>query len=340
MSKILITGGCGFVGTNVALNLSKNSEVYCIDNLVKPESKNNEKLLISNGLNVINQDITNKDEMGKIIKKLLPDYLIHLGAQVAMSSSIDDPINDLNINLLGTFNILDSLRSFSPDTKLINISTNKVYGDLFWDELSEKEKRYHSKNHSKGYSENTPLSFSGPYGCSKGAAEQYVLDYYKTYNINTTSLRLSTIYGPNQYATYNQGWIGWFLGEVYKKQNEKVLEISMHGNGKQVRDILYINDFINLINIIISDFEKVNGEVFNIGGSLNNSISIIELLDFSREFFNLKGDYKLIKKDWRLADQRFYVSDIDKISKLTGWNPKVSLNEGLKEFSDWISERN
>ena len=203
-----------------------------------------------------------------------------------MTDSIEDPQNDFNINFVGTFNLINAINNFSKQTKFINISTNKVYGDLVWDELEELETRFLSIQNNDGYDENTPLSFSGPYGCSKGSAEQYVLDYKKTFDLNTTSLRLSTIYGPNQYATFNQGWIGWFLQYINENKYKEIIEVPVHGNGKQVRDILFIDDFVELIILIINNFEQVNGEVFNIGGSLKNSLSIIELLQKSKIYLN------------------------------------------------------
>lgn len=334
--KILITGGCGFVGSNVALGLSHEHKVFCLDNLSKNESKLNKVLLQKNAIKVIEGNISDEKFINNLIADLKPNFIIHLAAQVAMSSSIENPINDFNINLLGTFNLLNSIKKHSINTKFLNISTNKVYGDLLWDKLKEEEKRYTSLKFVNGYDEMTPISFSGPYGCSKGSAEQYVIDYSNTFNLQTTSLRLSTIYGPNQYATFNQGWIGWFLSEINFQKNKNKVELSIHGNGKQVRDILYIDDFTKLIIFILSDFDKFNGQVFNVGGSKNQSISILELFDKSKNIFDISKEFKVHKKNWRVADQRFYISDISKIKKFSGWVPETNLDSGLEKFSNWI----
>ena len=338
MKKILITGGCGFVGTNLAINLNGEYEIFVLDNFSKKESKNNTSLLNENGIKIIEQDIVNKSEIENIIKELIPDSVIHLGAQVAMSESIINPMADFETNVIGTLNILESLKQYSENTKLINVSSNKVYGDIAWDEIDENSTRYFSKKYKNGYNEEIPISFSGPYGCSKGSAEQYVLDYKNTFNLNTTSLRLSTIYGPNQYSTYNQGWVGWFLNEVYRQNLNSKIEISIHGNGKQVRDILYIDDFCSLITNLLDNFENVSGEAFNIGGSISNSISILELLNYSKDLFKLTGDFNFEFKDWREADQKYYASNIEKIKKATSWHPKIMKEEGISLYSDWLIE--
>ena len=339
MKKILITGGCGFVGTNLSINLNKEYEIFALDNFSKKESRNNLKLLSDRDIKVIEQDIVNKSEVENIIKDLMPDSIIHLGAQVAMSESITNPLGDFETNVIGTLNILESLKQYSENTKLINVSSNKVYGDIAWDEIDENSTRYFSKKYKNGYNEEIPISFSGPYGCSKGSAEQYVLDYKKTFNLKTTSLRLSTIYGPNQYSTYNQGWVGWFLNEVYKQTSKNKIEISIHGDGKQVRDILYIDDFCNLINNLLQNFDNVSGEVFNIGGGNNNSISILELLNYSKEIFKVSADFDLALKEWRTADQKYYASNIEKINKYTSWKPETNKEEGINLYSKWLKSK-
>ena len=337
--KILITGGCGFVGSNLALKLDPEHEIHSLDNFSKSESKLNEGLLQKRDIPVVKGSISDKEFVDDLIKDLKPDCVIHLAAQVAMTDSIEDPQNDFNINFLGTFNLINAINNFYKQTKFINISTNKVYGDLVWDELEELETRFLSIQNNDGYDENTPLSFSGPYGCSKGSAEQYVLDYKKTFDLNTTSLRLSTIYGPNQYATFNQGWIGWFLQYINDNKYKEIIEVPVHGNGKQVRDILFIDDFVELIILIINNFEQVNGEVFNIGGSLKNSLSIIELLQKSKNIFELNSEFEISEKEWRPADQRFYVSNISKINKKLDWIPKTNLDIGLESFAGWLLKK-
>lgn len=337
--KILITGGCGFVGSNLALKLDPEHEIHSLDNFSKSESKLNEGLLQKRDIPVVKGSISDKEFVDNLIKDLKPDCVIHLAAQVAMTDSIEDPQNDFNINFVGTFNLINAINNFSKQTKFINISTNKVYGDLVWDELEELETRFLSIQNNDGYDENTPLSFSGPYGCSKGSAEQYVLDYKKTFDLNTTSLRLSTIYGPNQYATFNQGWIGWFLQYINENKYKEIIEVPVHGNGKQVRDILFIDDFVELIILIINNFEQVNGEVFNIGGSLKNSLSIIELLQKSKNIFELNSEFEISEKEWRPADQRFYVSNVSKINKKLDWIPKTNLDIGLESFAGWLLKK-
>ena len=337
--KILITGGCGFVGSNLALKLDPEHEIHSLDNFSKSESKLNEGLLQKRDIPVVKCSISDKEFVDDLIKDLKPDCVIHLAAQVAMTDSIEDPQNDFNINFVGTFNLINAINNFSKQTKFINISTNKVYGDLVWDELEELETRFLSIQNNDGYDENTPLSFSGPYGCSKGSAEQYVLDYKKTFDLNTTSLRLSTIYGPNQYATFNQGWIGWFLQYINENKYKEIIEVPVHGNGKQVRDILFIDDFVELIILIINNFEQVNGEVFNIGGSLKNSLSIIELLQKSKNIFELNSEFEISEKEWRPADQRFYVSNVSKINKKLDWIPKTNLDIGLESFAGWLLKK-
>ncbi len=337
--KILITGGAGFIGTNLALSLCKKYDVYSLDNLFKQESNNNLSLLENNNVNFINGDIRDKSLIKKIISEHNFDSIFHLAAQVAMSKSILDPELDFDINVNGTFNILNAIvnENSNPNLKFINVSTNKVYGDLSWDKLSESDKRFNSVNFENGYNENTQLKFSSPYGCSKGSAEQYVLDYSDTFGLNTVSIRLSSIFGINQYFTYDQGWIGWFINEFLKFKNDGSYSIQILGNGKQVRDILYINDLINLFHKILdTDFEILQKTVFNVGGGLENSLSIIELLTFLKEYFNLDYELNLDNKNWRSSDQKFYISDLGLVSNTFDWEPKSNLNEKLIEYLNWI----
>ena len=337
--KILITGGAGFIGTNLALRLSKKYHVFSLDNLYKKEINNNLALLKQNKVDFINGDIRDKSFINNLISENKFNSIFHLAAQVAMSKSIEDPELDFDINVNGTLNLLNSIvnKNSNPNLKFINVSTNKVYGDLTWDKLLESNKRFQSENFIDGYDENLQLNFSSPYGCSKGSAEQYVLDYSETYGLNTMSIRLSSIFGINQYFTYEQGWIGWFINEFLKFKNDKDHEIEILGNGKQVRDILYIDDLLNLFEKIIDkDFNKLNNKVFNVGGGTTNSLSIIELLDFFHEYYDLNYEYKTINKGWRLSDQRFYISNLNSVKSTFDWEPNSDLKTKLIEYLNWI----
>jgi len=337
--KILITGGAGFIGSNLALKLSKNYDVYSLDNFHKSESKKNIKNLEKNKIKFIECDIRDKEKLFKIIDENEFSVIFHFAAQVAMTKSIEDPELDFEINVNGTLNLLNALVKFSPETKFVNISSNKVYGDLFWDDLKEEEKRYVSSKFKNGYNEETQLEFSGPYGCSKGAAEQYVLDYKKTFGVKSLSLRLSTIFGMNQFFTFDQGWIGWFISEFIKFNNNDIDQITIQGDGKQVRDILFINDLVELFEKIIDkDFTDLSQNYFNVGGGVKNSLSIIELLDFLKKYFKSDKEIVISKNNFRLGDQKYYVSDIKKVSSNFDWVPKTNIEAGIVQYLNWIQK--
>ena len=335
--KILITGGAGFIGSNLAMELHNNFEVYCLDNFFKSESRMNIKKLEDKNINIIDCDLRNNDKVYSIIKDIDFHTIFHLGAQVAMTKSVEDPVLDFETNVLGTLNLLNSMVELKRKSKFVNICSNKVYGDLSWDNLSEQKTRYNSMGFQNGYHEEIKLEFSGPYGCSKGSAEQYVLDYKRTFDLNTVSLRLSTIFGMNQFFTFDQGWIGWFINEYIRFNNDEINEINIQGDGKQVRDILFIDDLVNLFKKIIEkDFSNLTQNYFNVGGGINNSISIIELLDFLSDYFKSSKEINIRTNEWRKGDQKFYVSNLDTIHKNFDWLPSIDMKEGIVKYLNWI----
>ena len=336
--NILLTGGFGFVGTNLLLDLKKKYNVYIVDNFYKKDSKENFKRFQNECYEFYKFSITNSKKIEDLFKIVKFKSVINLAAQVAMTKSVENPMNDFKTNVVGTINLLEALRKFSKDTMFFNISSNKVYGDMEWDKLIEKRYRYESIKFKNGYDETVPLDFSGPYGCSKGSAEQYVLNYSKIYNLQTVSFRLSTIYGVNQYSTYDQGWIGWFINEMINNQSNDY-NLSVHGSGKQVRDILYVDDFVNLIQSSLTNFEAISGNVYNIGGGYKNSMSILELVKYISHFKNLNPPLEITHKDWRTADQKFYCSNIEKIKKDLNWEPSINKEDGLIKYFDWLNGR-
>jgi CDP-paratose 2-epimerase len=335
-NNILLTGGFGFVGTNLLLDLKKKYNVYIVDNFYKKESKENFKRFQNECYEFYKFSITNSKKIEDLFKSVKFKAVINLAAQVAMTKSVENPMNDFKTNVVGTINLLEALRKFSKETMFFNISSNKVYGDMEWDKLIEKRYRYESIKFKNGYDEGVPLDFSGPYGCSKGSAEQYVLNYSKIYNLQTVSFRLSTIYGLNQFSTYDQGWIGWFINEMINNQSNDY-NLSVHGSGKQVRDILYVDDFVNLIQSSLVNFEAISGNVYNIGGGYKNSMSILELVKYISHFKNLNPPLEITHKDWRTADQKFYCSNIEKIKKDINWEPSVNKEDGLIKYFDWLN---
>ena len=336
--KYLITGGLGFLGSNLSLEvIRRNEKLYIIDNCYRSGSQENLNWLKENGsFEFIHEDIKNTKEIESIIKKIIPDVIFHVAGQVAMTTSLKNPRMDFETNALGTFNILESVRKISPHSIVIYSSTNKVYGDLEYLEYDETETRYIPKKYPIGFDESLPLDFRSPYGCSKGAADQYTLDYARMFNLNTVVFRHSTIYGSRQFATFDQGWIGWFCQKA-RETKEKTLkeQITISGNGKQVRDILFFEDAVNLYFKAVESIDNARGNAFNIGGGINNSLSLLELFELLEDLFDIELNYKHIAP--RESDQKFFVANLNKIERKTGWKPNVTSDTGINKMIEWIS---
>jgi len=327
--KITILGGLGFIGVINFFYLVKKHKIQIIDNLSGNSSKKN---LLNIKTKYPKQKFTklnikNYKNLVQNLKLFNPDVILFAAGQIAVTKSILDPREDFESTFLGAFNTLEFIRNFSRNCKLIYLSSNKVYGELKNLKLRENAKRYENIK-KKDIDENTPLNFGSPYGCSKGSSDQYVLDYAKTFELNTTVLRLSCIYGPNQWGTEDQGWISWFIIKAYESS-----KINIFGNGKQVRDILFINDLVLLIKKCIKK-KNLKGEVYNIGGGRKNSISLLNLIDILSDVHKKKIKYTLRKK--RIGDQKYFVNDLTKVKKNLSWEPKVSSKTGIKLFQDWI----
>ncbi|MBN1799969.1 MAG: GDP-mannose 4,6-dehydratase [Candidatus Lokiarchaeota archaeon] len=335
--KFLITGGLGFLGSNLSQKvLREKEEIIVLDNFSKINCKNNLKWLKKNGnFKLINQDVRNQKKIDNIIKNIIPDVIFHTAGQTAVTKSIENPRKDFEINVGGTINLLEAIRKYSPQTILVYSSTNKVYGDLKYLSLSEGDMRYHLNNSQDGLDETLKLDLQTPYGCSKGAADQYVLDYASIYGLRTTVFRHSAIYGPRQYPSFDQGWVSWFclkgLEIKYKIEKDK---IKVLGNGKQVRDVLYVEDAVNLYFNAISKIENIKGIPLNIGGGFENSLSILELISFLEKELNIDINYEIDQE--READQKYFVSENKKVKDILDWKPKISFHHGLKKLIIWL----
>lgn len=340
--KYLINGGCGFLGSNMsAAMLEEGHEVIVFDNLYRFGTEKNLEWLNSLGGNFkyIKGDIRNIYEIEKVIQEEKPDVIFHFAGQVAMTTSIENPYMDFEINVKGVVNVLESVRKYSKDTIVCFSSTNKVYGDFSYVDFKEKETRYNSEEYKNGFDETTPLDFHSPYGCSKGAADQYMLDYARMFGLKTIVFRHSSIFGGRQFATEDQGWVGWFCQKAYEIKNnilEKPFTIS--GDGKQVRDILFGSDLINCYRKAIDNIEVTKGQAYNIGGGMENSLSLLELFSELERLNNIKMNYT--KLPWRESDQKVFVADISKAKKDFGWEPKISKLEGVREMYRWVEEIN
>ena len=334
--NILITGGCGFLGSNLAsYGINKKYNIMIFDNLSRHGSYSNLLWLKEIGdFNFIHGDIRNKNDIENIIKQNNFDAIFHLAGQVAMTTSIENPYKDFEINSLGTLNILDSVRKYSQNTHIFYSSTNKVYGDLEQFNYEETDTRYICKEYNNGFPENINLEFHSPYGCSKGAADQYMIDFHRIFNIKTTVFRHSSMYGSRQFATYDQGWIGWFCQKAIEKKYNKNSIFTISGNGKQVRDILHAKDMIELYYLALENTDKVSGKYYNIGGGMEQSLSLLELFNMLNDILNIKLEYDCLP--FRISDQKVFVADISKINKDINWLPKVKAREGIEEMIYWI----
>lgn len=333
---ILITGGAGFVGVNLAHRfLEKGLKVMIYDNLSRDGVIENLQWLRERhpeNLFVQISDIQEKYILERCVKNALAVY--HFSAQVAVTTSLTDPTHDFNTNITGTFNLLEAIRNSPKQPPLFFTSTNKVYGNLGDMEFELTDTRYEStdpKIRKIGIDETQNLDFHSPYGCSKGAADQYILDYCKSYGLKTVVFRMSCIYGPHQFGNEDQGWLAHFLISAVKNK-----PITIYGNGKQVRDILYVEDLVDAFELALKNINKIKGQVFNIGGGVDNTVSLKEILHKIKELIGVEMD--LAFEEWRTGDQYYYVSDFSKFEKATGWYPKYSVDQGLAGLLHWLNE--
>ena len=338
--RYLVTGGCGFVGSNITARLlEEGAPVRVLDNLSRTGSVANLKWLTGLGLRgFVRGDIRDAAAVGEQVSSFKPDVVLHLAGQVAMATSISDPRADFEVNALGTLNVLEAVREFAPEAAVVYASTNKVYGALTDVALIEGPTRYTAPSHPTGIDENAVLDFRTPYGCSKGSADQYVLDYARIYGLRTIVLRHSTIYGGRQFATSDQGWVGWFCRKALEAQADSPGSppFSISGDGKQVRDLLWIDDAVRCYLAAAACPIRARGEAFNIGGGISNSLSVLELLQQIQR--HIGGRLRFVRKDWRHHDQKFFVANGDKAMRLLRWEPRVSKDEGVRLMIEWTEE--
>jgi CDP-paratose 2-epimerase len=335
----LVTGGCGFVGSNLAFYLLKQGhKVTVFDNLARHGASANLAWLRSAGdVTFVHGDIRNSFDVETLIRSLQPDVIFHLAGQVAMTTSMQNPRGDFEINVLGSINVLESIRQYSPETAVIYASSNKVYGNLGYLDLVETATRYQPRLAERGVDESVAIEFHTPYGCSKGAADQYMLDYARGFGLKTVVFRHSTIYGGRQFATYDQGWVGWFCRQALEASTDPGRPpFTISGDGKQVRDLLHVSDAVRCYVAAYEHIEKARGEAFNIGGGIENSMSLLELFQMLEERLNVKLEYKQLP--WRHSDQKFFVADNQKASTLLAWSPLTNKSSGIDSVIAWEKE--
>lgn len=332
--KIIITGGAGFIGSNAAsYYLRQKADVIVFDNFSRFGSIDNMSWLsrLGGNLTVIRGDVRNTNDVEKLLGFFkTSDVVLHLAGQVAVTTSIINPYNDFEINALGTLNILEMMRISGSKAKFIYSSTNKVYGGMEDIPIVEQQTRYVYKDLPFGIGESRGLDFHSPYGCSKGSADQYVHDYGRTYGLDTVVMRQSCIYGPRQYGIEDQGWMAWFM--IASKVGKS---LTIYGNGKQIRDVLYVDDLISAYDMAIKVGNKTTGGIYNIGGGLDHTLSVWHEFEPILKTFIQKPKQVTYKK-WRLGDQKVYISDIRKAKKDFGWEPKIGLQDGISQLYRWI----
>lgn len=333
--KLLITGGLGFLGSNLARHaLDLGHDLTIFDNLSRRGSAENLAWLREHGkFQFTHGDIRNFNDVSRICNSIIPEAVFHLAGQVAMTTSIENPILDFEINILGTVNLLECMRKANPEAIIVYSSTNKVYGDLEQFGYLEEEKRYLCIERPAGFDESTPLDFHSPYGCSKGAADQYMLDFHRMYGMKTIVFRHSSMYGGRQFSSFDQGWIGWFCHQAIQAASHSQHRFTISGNGKQVRDVLHAEDVTRLYLAAVEHNQVAQGEAFNIGGGMENSLSLLELFDILQEKTGAQLNFERLPP--RSSDQRVFVANISKATALLHWRPNVGLRTGIEEMLDW-----
>ncbi len=332
--KTIITGGAGFIGSNAASRyLRRGHQVVVVDNLGrKGVEKNLEWLRPQGALDFERVDIRNAAELNRLFRDHSDaDQVLHLAAQVAVTTSVTEPREDFEINALGTFNVLEAMRRASMTAPILYSSTNKVYGEMTDVGVCETDGRYAYRSLPLGVPEDRNLDFHSPYGCSKGSADQYVIDYHRIYGLRTIVFRQSCIYGYRQFGAEDQGWVAWFM-----IASQLGRPITVYGDGKQVRDILFIDDLLDAYDAAFSAGDAAVGKAYNIGGGPDNVLSLRELLAYITKRQNREIPYALA--DWRPGDQKVFVSDIRRAEAELNWGPKITCSKGLEQLYDWVAE--
>ena len=331
--KVLVTGGAGFVGCNTVVRLIRaGHRVFVMDNLSRRGTEKNLEWIKSIGpFYFIKQDVRDADKVAQFFREEKDiDAVFHLAGQVAVTTSITDPRDDMEINILGTFNVLEGIRLSGQRPFVLLSSTNKVYGKMADVPVVERDGRYQFDS-LIGVGEDRPLDFYSPYGCSKGAADQYMRDYARIYGLDTCVFRMSCIYGLRQFGIEDQGWVAWF---IIAAEFERPLTI--YGDGKQVRDILFVDDLVDAYLAAWERRDRTRGRIYNVGGGPENQMSLLELIAEMEELFG--REIPVSFADWRAGDQPIYVSRIDKLKADLGWSPKVGKKEGVRRLFQWVRE--
>lgn len=330
--KWVVTGGAGFIGTNVVRRLVKEGhQVIVLDNLSRRGVTQNMRFLREkSAVDFVSGDIRDIGFLKHFFEKHRDiDVVLHLAAQVAVTDSIRDPLHDFQVNAAGTVHLCEAIRQYVPETILLNASTNKVYGDLSHLELVEGRARYDLADMPYGIAETEPVDFYSPYGCSKGSAEQYVRDYSRTYGLRTISFRQSCIYGPHQFGLEDQGWVAWFIIAAMLDR-----PIKIYGDGKQVRDLLFVDDLVECYLRAVDQIEDTMGGIYNVGGGPANTLSLLELIEYLERVTGRRMEYTF--EDWRPGDQRIFICDIRKAKCDYGWEATIPVMEGLGSLIEWV----
>ncbi|MDB4948178.1 MAG: sugar nucleotide epimerase [Gemmatimonadetes bacterium] len=329
----LITGGAGFIGSNVAHSLLRDGErVTVADNFSRAGVRQNAQWLKrthGDRVRIVDVDVRDAEKVRLLVAG--SRQVFHFAAQVAVTTSLEDPAADLQTNVIGTFNVLEAARAMRTPPPILFTSTNKVYGGMGEVRVDLAEGAYRYADGRRGVGEDAPLDFHSPYGCSKGAADQYVHDYARIFGLPTVVFRMSCIYGTRQFGTEDQGWVAHFARALFGSE-----PITIYGDGCQVRDILWIDDLVGAMRAAMDRIGSVSGQVFNMGGGAENAVSVRTVIDRLRDITG--ADVPVAQAGWRPGDQRIYVSDTAKAERMLGWKPRTSWRAGLEKLVEWLHE--